>query len=71
MSNNQEIVGLVLRFSLSAALTYLSWRMIRELIEPNRKERLAAEKRVNLKHFKAKRFPMINNLVVIVLFVAV
>ena len=46
MSNHHETVGLVLRFALSVALSYITWRALKEVIEPNRKERLEAEKRV-------------------------
>ncbi|XP_055346433.1 outer mitochondrial transmembrane helix translocase-like [Paramacrobiotus metropolitanus] len=45
MPVNPEFVSLSVRFALCVALSYMTWKAIREIIEPNRKQRLEAEKR--------------------------
>ncbi|OQV24782.1 ATPase family AAA domain-containing protein 1-B [Hypsibius exemplaris] len=42
---SQETISLVLRLAVSVAISYVTWRAIKEIIEPNRKEKQEAEKR--------------------------
>ena len=49
--SNQETVGLVLRLAVSVAISYITWRAIQEIINPNRKKQKEAEQQVSLACF--------------------